>query len=100
MEEIKKGKNWLNIFVIAVFVILYALTSSISMIHIVDFFELSNSTQMSWIISIAFEVGAAASLAALTILDKLKKELETKMYKMYNDIMEKAAETKNVDNTL
>ena len=70
-----KGKNWLNIVVISIFVILYGLTSAISMIHIVDFFELSNSYEMSWIISIAFEVGAAASLAALTILDKLKREL-------------------------
>jgi len=74
-SSLKKKSNWLNVFVIITFVILYALTSSISMIHIVDFFELSNSRTMSWVLSIGFEVGAAASLAALTILDKLKKEI-------------------------
>jgi len=43
--------------------------------HVVDFFELSNNLTMSWMLSIAFEIGAAASLASLIILEKMNKTI-------------------------
>tara|TARA_A100001037_G_scaffold303765_1_gene338634 strand:- start:5318 stop:6040 length:723 start_codon:yes stop_codon:yes gene_type:complete len=61
--------------VIMTFVTLYLLVSIISTIHVVDFFELSNSRALAITLAIAFEVGAAASLASLVILDKMNKTL-------------------------
>lgn len=62
-------------FVISTFVILYALVSIISTIHVIDFFELSNPYWLAVTLAIGFEVGAAASLASLVILEKTNKTL-------------------------
>ena len=62
-------------FIIGTFVMLYVLVSLISTIHVIDFFELSNPRSMSIALAIAFEVGAAASLASLVTLDKMNKTL-------------------------
>lgn len=62
-------------FIIGTFVSLYVLTSAVSTIHVIDFFELSNPRWMAITLAIAFEVGAAASLASLIILDKMNKTL-------------------------
>ena len=62
-------------FVIATFVTLYALVSVISTIHVIDFFEMSNPYWLAVSLAIGFEVGAAASLASLVILDKMNKTL-------------------------
>tara|TARA_Y100000593_G_scaffold93491_1_gene188523 strand:+ start:2222 stop:2935 length:714 start_codon:yes stop_codon:yes gene_type:complete len=61
--------------VIITFVTLYLLVSLISTIHVIDFFELSNNRALAITLAIAFEVGAAASLASLVILDKMNKTL-------------------------
>jgi len=60
-------------FIIGTFVTLYLLVSCISTIHVIDFFNLSNPTWLSISLAIAFEVGAAASLASLVTLEKMNK---------------------------
>jgi hypothetical protein len=67
----KLGKN----AIIFIFVSLYLLVSSISVVHSIDFFRLSTSNELSIALAIAFELGAAASLCALAILDKTNKFL-------------------------
>jgi hypothetical protein len=62
-------------FVIGTFVTLYLMVSIISTIHVIDFFELSNPYWLAVTLAIAFEVGAAASLASLVILDKMNRGL-------------------------
>ena len=62
-------------FIIGTFVSLYALVSIVSTIHVVDFFELSNPSWLAITLAIGFELGAAASLAALITLDKMNKSL-------------------------
>ena len=62
-------------FVVGTFVSLYLLVSVISTIHVIDFFELSNPYWLAVTLAIGFEVGAAASLASLVILDKMNKTL-------------------------
>lgn len=59
--------------IIFIFVSLYLLVATISMINSVDFFNLSHSGILSWSLAIGFELGAAASLAAIIILDKTNK---------------------------
>jgi len=62
-------------FIISIFCSLYALVATISMINSVAFFDLSHSGLMSWSLAIGFELGAAASLAAIIILDKTNKTM-------------------------
>lgn len=62
-------------FVIITFVLLYTLVSIISTIHVIDFFELSNPYWLAVTLAIGFELGAAASLASLVILEKTNKTL-------------------------
>ena len=59
--------------IIFIFVSLYLLVATISMINSVDFFNLSHSGILSWSLAVGFELGAAASLAAIIILDKTNK---------------------------
>jgi len=70
-----KNSSLVKSGVIMTFVTLYLLVSLISTIHVIDFFELSNSRPLAITLAIAFEVGAAASLASLVILDKMNKTL-------------------------
>jgi hypothetical protein len=62
-----------HIFIISTFVLLYLVVSVISTIHVVDFFEITNPTWLSIFLAIAFEIGAAASLASIVVLDKMNK---------------------------
>ena len=62
-------------FIIGIFVSLYFLVATISMINSVAFFDLSHAGLMSWSLAIGFEIGAAASLAAIIILDKTNKTM-------------------------
>ena len=62
-------------FIIGIFCSLYFLVATISMINSVAFFDLSHSGLMSWSLAIGFELGAAASLAAIIILDKTNKTM-------------------------
>jgi hypothetical protein len=65
----------LHIFIISIFCGLYFLVATISMINSVAFFDLSHSGLMSWSLAIGFEIGAAASLAAIVILEKTNKSM-------------------------
>ena len=59
--------------IIGIFISLYALVATISMINSVEFFDISHNRIMSWVLALGFELGAAASLAAILILDKTNK---------------------------
>jgi hypothetical protein len=65
----------LRYFIIGTFVSLYAIVSVISTIHVIDFFRLSNPDWLAISLAIAFEIGAAASLASLIALKKMNKSL-------------------------
>tara|TARA_R110000803_G_scaffold140783_1_gene207315 strand:- start:1688 stop:2521 length:834 start_codon:yes stop_codon:yes gene_type:complete len=65
----------LHYFIISIFCSLYFLVATISMINSVAFFDLTHSGLMSWSLAIGFEIGAAASLAAIIILDKTNKTM-------------------------
>jgi hypothetical protein len=67
------GKKTTSYFIIGTFVTLYLLVSVISTIHVIDFFKLSNPDWLAISLAVAFEVGAAASLASLITLDKMNK---------------------------
>ena len=62
-------------FIIGTFVTLYLMVSVISTIHVIDFFKLSNPDWLAISLAVAFEVGAAASLASLIALKKMNKGL-------------------------
>jgi hypothetical protein len=64
-----------NRFIIGTFVSLYLLVSIISTIHVIDFFRLSNPEWLAISLAIGFELGAAASLAALITLEKMNKTI-------------------------
>ena len=66
-------KKATHIFIISTFVTLYLLVSIISTIHVIDFFLMSNPKWLAISLAIAFEVGAAASLASIITLDKMNK---------------------------
>lgn len=68
-------KNLTHKFIIGTFVSLYLMVSIISTIHVIDFFELSNPYWLAVTLAIAFELGAAASLASIITLDKMNKTL-------------------------
>lgn len=68
-------KRGTHLFVIITFITLYIVTSLISTIHVVTFFELSNPTWLAISLAVAYEMGAGASLAALTILKRLNKSI-------------------------
>ena len=72
MKQQNKLIHW---FIITTFVSLYAVVSIISTIHVIDFFSLSNPMWLSVSLAIAFEIGAAASLASIIIMDKMNKSL-------------------------
>ena len=61
--------------IISIFVSLYFLVATISMINSVAFFDLAHDGLMNWALAIGFELGAAASLAAIVILDKTNKTM-------------------------
>ena len=68
----KKLIHW---FIISTFVGLYLVVSLISTIHVIEFFEISNPKWLAVSLAIAFEIGAAASLSSLIILDKMNRFL-------------------------
>lgn len=70
-----KRDNIIKWSIISIFVGLYVMVSVISTIHVIDFFRLSNPNWLAITLAVAFEIGAAASLAAIIILDKTSKSL-------------------------
>lgn len=71
----KNKSKLVNGFIITTFVSLYLMVSVISTIHVIDFFKLSNPSWLAISLAIAFEVGAAASLASLIAMEKMNKSL-------------------------
>lgn len=69
------SKKATRIFIIGTFVTLYLLVSVISTIHVIDFFLMSNPKWLAVSLAIAFEVGAAASLASIITLEKMNKTI-------------------------
>jgi hypothetical protein len=67
-----KGK-YTNNFIIFTFVALYIVTSLISTIHSIAFFEMSNPYWLAVSLAIAFEIGAAASLASIIAMKKMNQ---------------------------
>jgi len=67
------GRKTTSYFIISTFVTLYLLVSVISTIHVIDFFKLSNPDWLAISLAVAFEIGAAASLASLVTLEKMNK---------------------------
>lgn len=65
----------LHFSIIGIFTSLYLLVATISMINSVEFFNLTHSSTLSWSLAVGFELGAAASLAAIIILKKTNKNL-------------------------
>ena len=72
MNAIDQAKA-VKVFIIGTFVTLYLLVSVISTIHVIDFFRMSNPNWLAISLAIAFEVGAAASLASIIALQKMNK---------------------------
>lgn len=72
MEKQQKHK-FIHWFIIGTFVSLYVLVSLISTIHVIDFFQLSNAKWLAITLAVAFEIGAAASLASIIVLSKMNK---------------------------
>lgn len=70
-----KRDNIVKWSIVSVFVALYAMVSIISTIHVIDFFRLSNPEWLAITLAIAFEVGAAACLGAIVILDRTSRWL-------------------------
>lgn len=70
-----KRDNIVKWSIVSIFVGLYAMVSLISTIHVIDFFRLSNPNWLAITLAIAFEIGAAASLGAIVILDKTSRFL-------------------------
>ena len=70
-----KRDNIIKWSIISIFVGLYAMVSIISTIHVIDFFRLSNPEWLAITLAIAFEIGAAACLGAIIILDRTSKAL-------------------------
>jgi len=68
-------KKMVHYFVISAFTLLYVITSLISTVHVVDFFALTNPMWLAIGLAVAYEVGAAASLASIVALHKMNKTI-------------------------
>lgn len=60
-------------FIIGIFTSLYFFVATMSMINSISFFDLAHGKAMSWALAIAFEMGTAASLASIIILEKMNR---------------------------
>lgn len=67
------NNNFIKYGIISVFILLYMIVSTISMIHSIDFFSLSNSKAMAISLATAFEIGQVAALCGILILDKTNR---------------------------
>jgi hypothetical protein len=73
--SLNRKESTIKWFIIGTFVTLYLIVSIISTIHVIDFFKLSNPDWLAISLALAFEVGAAASLASLIALDRMNKTI-------------------------
>ncbi len=62
-------------FILSTMIGLYVIVSLISTLHVIEFFEMSNPRWLAVSLAIAFEIGAAASLASIIVLKKTSKTL-------------------------
>ena len=62
-------------FILTTMIGLYVIVSLISTLHVITFFEMSNPRWLAISLAIAFEIGAAASLASIIVLEKTSKFL-------------------------
>lgn len=62
-------------FILSTMIGLYVIVSLISTLHVIEFFEMSNPRWLAISLAVAFEIGAAASLASIIVLDKTSKTL-------------------------
>lgn len=62
-----------ELIIFMAFIVPPLIISVISMIHIVSFFELTNNTSLSWVLSAAFEFASISALFALTALSRIKR---------------------------
>jgi len=67
------NKNKASWWIITSFIIVPLITSFVSTIHVISFFELSNYYTLSIVLAVAFELGALSSLAGLVAMDKISK---------------------------
>jgi hypothetical protein len=70
MSNNKQKASW---WIVVAFMIVPLVTSLVSTIHVVSFFELSNYAALAVILAVAFELGALSSLAGLVAMDKINK---------------------------
>lgn len=68
-EKFAKG------FILSTMIGLYVIVSLISTLHVIEFFEMSNPRWLAISLAVAFEIGAAASLASIIVLEKTSKAL-------------------------
>lgn len=71
---IEKIAPKINILLI---VLLYLLISIVSVVHLIDFFGLTNNSTWSLTLAIGFEIGSLAVLTSLAILDRLSNQSKT-----------------------
>jgi hypothetical protein len=62
-------------FILSTMIGLYVIVSIISTLHVIEFFEMSNPRWLAISLAVAFEIGAAASLASIIVLEKTSKTL-------------------------
>ena len=62
-------------FIFSTMIGLYVIVSLISTLHVIEFFEMSNPRWLAISLAVAFEIGAAASLASIIVLEKTSKTL-------------------------
>ncbi len=62
-------------WIVSAFLLVPLIVSVISTIHVINFFELSNSRGLALTLAIAFELGALSALAGLIALDKINKNV-------------------------
>ena len=62
-------------FILTTMIGLYVIVSLISTLHVITFFEMSNPRWLAISLAVAFEIGAAASLASIIVLEKTSKFL-------------------------
>jgi hypothetical protein len=62
-------------FILSTMIGLYVIVSLISTLHVIEFFEMSNPRWLAISLAVAFEIGAAASLASIIVLEKTSKFL-------------------------
>ena len=72
MLKNKKTLFWLILFS---FLLIPLIVSVISSIHVINFFELSNSRSLAIALSVSFEIGALSALAGLVVMDKINKNV-------------------------